>query len=82
MRHLVTGGADGGKKFLAGDFRITQNAETHVVNPFAGAVPRDHARQRLVITPSSSMTIAATTRPLFAFHGDAACAMIATKKTA
>ena len=41
MRHLVTGGADGRKKFLAGDFRITQNAETHVVNPFAGAVPRD-----------------------------------------
>ena len=39
MRHLMTGGEWRGAVFTC-DFRITKNAETHVVNPFAGVLPR------------------------------------------
>ena len=82
MRHLMTGGTNGGEQLFTCDFRITKNAETHVVNPFRGRPAARSCAAALVITRSSSATMAAPTRPLFAFHGDAACAIIATKKTA
>ena len=49
MRHLMTGGTNGGEQVFTCDFRITKNAETHVVNPFAGVLPRVHAQQHLLL---------------------------------